>query len=348
MNGISKSTGLFFDNTRVSSYFECPRQYFFRHVMHLTFPGSSPALAFGSGWHGGLDEIWLHAKDPCDDGQLLKMAITNFGSKWVEAGFEITPDVNLDEKRNPGLALDMFAEYITKYRSFIKKYEVIAVEQPFVIPIIEANTMYDGQPPVFYIGRWDKVYRDNGRVYIREHKTTSLYRKVGNFAAEWTASFSPNNQVDGYSFAGVAVFGDEFKGVMVEGALVHKTVRAFTLLPITRSMVNLDAWVWEVRYWLNEILENTMMAEACGTEQEFLQAFPKRTEHCQYKYGLCPYLDLCKYGDANPLRMSTPDNFIESAWDPFDHNMTGAENPYIIGSGGSVHPTTGIPEEYDG
>lgn len=330
---MNKDAGLYFDNTRVSRFFECPRAYFFRHVLHLTRPGGSIALTFGSGWHKGMEAIWALAVSDKTNMELVQAAALAFGEAWTKDGRSLD-DINLDEKRNPGLALDMFAEYINKYREQIRGYNVLAIERPFIIPLVKANTLYDGQLPIYYIGRWDKMYEDRKRVYAREHKTTSLYRKEGVFAAEWVDSFSPNNQVDGYSYAGYAVYGDAFKGVMVEGAMVHKTVRGFTLVPIQRSLQNLDAWVFEIRYWINEILENTRMLEdPRAAEMPYLPAFPKRTEHCVGKYGRCEYLDFCKYGKANPLQMEIPPGWVIEKWDPFAHNIEDGQEPAIVGSG---------------
>jgi len=317
---------LYFDNTRVAGFMECPRQYYFRHIRHWRKPSKSTALAFGSGWHAGLDAIWSGAGDKeLTNEHLVDRAARAFEQEWEKAGFSLDT-IDLNEKRSPGLALDMFDAYVEKYRHQIAKYNVLAVEQPFIVPVLEDQDIY-------YIGRWDKVYEDRGRVYIREHKTTSLYRKEGNFDSNWISSFSPNNQVDGYSYAGLGVYGDRFDGVMVEGALVHKTVRAFTVIPLKRAYQNLEAWLFELRYYIDEILDNMTMLKESGDQADYMMCFPKRTTQCSGKYGLCEYINICKYGDANPARMPCPADMEENEWNPFDHNTGDGKTPAIIGSG---------------
>lgn len=327
-----KADALYFDNTRVSSYFKCPRLFYFRHVRNWRSDKKKSSLAFGAGIHAAMEEVWANPHE--ETLNLLAMASNAFDKKWVEEGFSLE-QIDMGDKRNPGNAADILHAYITHYTNWLQRIELIANEQPFIVPLM--RTMNDNRE-VLYIGRWDKVYKDQGKLYVGEHKTTSLYRVATKFAQEWLQSFSPDNQVDGYSFAGLAAFGEALKGVMVDGILVHKSVRAFTRVPVQRSFQNLDAWAWETRYWITEILDNVAMLEELrqdGEKPAFLPCFPKRTEHCQHKYGQCSMLDVCKYGNSNPeLIADPPKGFVVEVWDPFAHNTEGGKEPIVVGVGG--------------
>lgn len=316
---------LFFDNTRVSSYFTCPRSYYFRHVRGWRRDGTSTALAFGGAMHEAMEVLWGKVNE-LSPAELLTASMQAFNKKWAEEGFS-TDEINMDEKRNPGLAAEILHAYIEKYLAHLKGIQVLAIEAPFVVPLFT-----DDDHEVNYIGRFDKVWRDKKNVFVGEHKTTSLYRKEGIFAKEWQESFAPNNQVEGYLYAAQAIWGKECKGVFVDGIMVHKTVRAFTRISVRRMTAALDAWIWETSYWINEILDN--MTQLGNMDDPFMKAFPKRTEHCQGKYGLCGYLPICKYADPNPQRVvAPPENFIEEIWDPFEHNVDDENEVLIVGSG---------------
>ena len=324
---------LYFDNTRVSAFFKCPRMYYFRHMRGWEREGSRIALAFGGAWHVMMEVVWARAHEPITDVVLTDIADAAFREKWREEGFD--PDgINLDDKRNPGLARDLCMSYLKQYRAWLKQVTVLCNEQPFAIPLGQTA---DGTL-IFYIGRWDKVWLDrNSSVYVGEHKTSSLYRKSGSaapFAAEFVQSFSPDSQVDGYQFGALAAFGEAFRGVIVDACLVHKTVRGFTRIPVQRALANLDSWAFDVKYWINELYDNAAMLAEVDKEAMYLKCFPKRTEHCQHKYGMCSYLQLCKYGPPNPEQINElPEGYTYSPWDPFEHNVEEGQTPLGVGDG---------------
>lgn len=335
---------LYVDNTRVSSFFKCPRAFYFRHVRGWERDVTKTSLAFGAAWHVAMEVVWGMAQESVGDRELVEMACGAFNQKWSDEGFDPN-NYDLSEKRNPGLARDMLFEYVDKYRQWLRSIEILAIEQPFVIPLLTFNND-SGDVVVSYIGRWDKVWAETTAgfrsIFVGEHKTTSLYRKEGIFAKEWMISFSPDSQVDGYAFAAHAVWGEEAKGVIVDGAMVHKSVRGFTKIPVRRTREKLDSWYFNTRYWVNEILENMQMLEkheeeagVALEEARYLAAFPQRTEQCIHKYGICSYHDVCKYGDANPARISQPpEGFKLNPWDPFSHNVDEGQEIMVVGSAG--------------
>lgn len=317
-----------FDNTRLTSSRNCMRSYYFRHVRHWRREGNKAPLAFGLGIHAGMDMIWGAAQNKDGDWKhAAQLALVAFKEVWEAEGMAGIKGIDTDPKRNPGVAGAIFLSYAEKYWKWLNEIEILYIEQPFIVPINE---------DYIYIGRWDKVYKDKRGVHIGEHKTTSLYRKIGGVAKEWTNSFAPDSQIDGYIFSGLGIFGDVMKSCTVDGILVHKTHRFFVRLPIARSFSNLDAWFWETKYQIDEIQANLEMLEMLkesNQEGDFMTAFPKDTWHCQHKYGQCTYYDLCRFGSPNPISMDCPDGFIEERWDPMEHNTADGMEPLTVGRG---------------
>ena len=305
----------YYDNTRVGAYKTCPRMYYFRHVRHWRTKGTSPALAFGSAWHAAMDTVW-HYHGTGTDANLLEAAITSWRDTMIEEGIDIdNPTYSLNNVRTEGTALEMLATYIKRNARILNEIELIAIEQPFAVPLSEAESP-------MYVGRRDKIFRHQGRINVCEHKTTSAYKKGGPFRSTWMDSFSPNSQVDGYSYATFLEYGDEFKGVWIDAALVHKTVHdGFRFIPIERLFSMLDAWLWETRGWIKKIQEDhdRLMTYliGCETRPEFLPAFAKNTDNCAM-YAGCSYKNLCRFLTNPASQIEPPEGFIEEKWSPFD------------------------------
>ena len=171
----------FFDNTRIKDYKLCPRYFYYRHVRHWQVPGVSSALAFGTGWHSAMDEIW--------QGNSIESAINAWREEMIEAGIDyISPEYGLQDFRTEGTARAMLENYVEQRDEFLGSIELIKCEKPFAVPL-------DENAENFYVGRLDKVFKQKNRVFVVEHKTSSMYAKSGNFRTLWINQFSPNSQI---------------------------------------------------------------------------------------------------------------------------------------------------------
>lgn len=312
----------FYDNTELSAYRRCPRRYFYRHILNLVPGGTSPELAFGLAWHAAMDEVWAFPK-PAVFGD----AFAAWNRVWQEAGYPSFQEIDefLEQDlapRTPGTAGEMLGCYLEKRLSWLsEEVELVSIEQPFAVPL------YEDREDLWYCGRFDKVVRYNGGIWIVDHKTTTAYRKNGPFRFTFLDSFSPNSQVEGYQFAGRLLYGSEFRGVLIDAALVHKTVHdGFSLIPLERHVSLLDTWLWETRVGVDQIETDEKRVEVHGQRQggsTLLPAFPRHTGACQDFGRTCPYVDLCK-GLSDPLKEirehGTPPGFEVEPWSPFDVN----------------------------
>lgn len=295
----------YFDNTRIAEYKNCPRKFYFRHVRHWARPGVDSKLSFGSGWHSAMDVIWT--------GGSVDQAVKAFEQTFYEELGE--PVALIEDFRNPATCRAMLEEYVDQRAAFFSMIETLAVEQPFAVPLADDSSL-------FYVGRMDKVFRHNGmggKILAGEHKTTSWYQKEGNFRSAWIASFNPNSQVDGYMYAGHLLYGEAFKGVWVDGALVHKTVHdAFKFIPCDRQFNTLDLWLWETRARIKSILNDINSRSTLDGSESFLNAFPRNTDYCMAYNRACTFGPLCRFYPNPDVLTETPDGYIKSKWQPFD------------------------------
>jgi len=312
----------YIDNTMISTYRRCPREFYLRHVKHWRPEGTALPLVFGLAWHDALDIVWGLASSGLSDIELREAAWERFCETWEAEGLPPSDQLTMEQQellspRTPGNAREMLAAYIEERRNQLRRFRILDIEKPFAVPIF--NT--EGPGSVLYVGRRDKLFSPpSGGVYVGEHKTTTMYSKRGGFRQSYLDSFSPNSQVDGYLFATnmeLAAEGKRVSGVWVDVALVHKSERVFKWLPIDRSLAMLDSWLVETRIWVERILVEIASNKVNGDAVP-LTGFPKNTDSC-FRYNKeCPYKDLCRMRpDVNKLD-EPPPGFVYDPWSPFD------------------------------
>lgn len=309
-----------YDNTRISAYKDCPRMYYFRHVLHWTREGTEWPLVFGSSWHAAMDSVWQQLLAPGKTGPIqhelvARGAYKKFVETWIEEGAPPPEQIDYEMQqeiapRTPVHALEMLMGYVHAKAKLLDDMELIAVEEPFAVPI-------DPLEKTFYVGKIDKKVRlkSSGRVRGIEHKTTTAYRKGGPFRSAYVDSFSPNSQVDGYLFALHMTYPDNVDGVWVDASLVHKTEEGFMFIPISKQMKMLDAWLWETKDWIKRIEADKEELHYTQESDPYMKAFPRNTNSCWNFNRQCPYFNMCKAW-PNPKGRSMPDDMIESKWDP--------------------------------
>lgn len=317
----------FYDNTTVSTHRNCPRKMYFRHVKHYRPEGLGLAAGFGISMHAAADSVWKDiaeigsAEDAVPNlGTIAKAALVAFAAKWEEEGL---PEQDLLQSEfskrhyelyNLANAGDIIRSYILEKITIIDRYKLIAIEQPFVVPI------YPDRTDVMYCGRIDKMFEDQaGRVWILDHKTTSSYASAGGFRSTFLDSFSPNSQIDGYSYAAILKYGDRFKGCYIDGILVHKNVRKTCHIPVERDIGHLDNWLSDTRKEIERIESQKKELSTAKPTDSFLSVFPKNTNRCFDFNSACSYIDLCKC-QPNPHFEPTPMGFKVEEWSPFDKN----------------------------
>ena len=310
----------YYDNTRLTDFKTCPRYFYFRHERDWIADTLRIPLAFGLAWHHALDVVWEQLSDAKN---LRTQAVADDAFKawlasWEESGLQADIDPLDDDfkMRNPGTALDMLYAYIDWRRPFFQEpsFKLLDIEHAFAVPLSS-----DPNERTFYVGRFDKVFSIRDHIYVGEHKISSLYKKDGGFRSNFLDSFSPNSQIDGYLYAAHMLYGDAAKAVWVDAALVHRSVHdAFTIIPVERQFAQLDAWLWETKYWIGQVEANRDLARLQGPVPTYLPTFGKNTNNCIDFGTTCPYMPLCKMFSNPEAQQETPMGFIEEHWSPFN------------------------------
>ena len=332
---------LVLDNSTISCFRDCRRRALYRYVKDWTKDGPEPAsLAFGRGWHNGLDALYkLYYTTRDETNKLFKAewpkikasdaflesiadtAYKAFLEEWTDAGYPETPsfeDLETDPKRTPIRAKNMFIQYYLDMMHIMDGWSLIESEAPFIVPLDDTETKY------WYGGRTDKIIASEEGLWLVEHKTSSLYSKSSGFQSAFSDSFSPNSQIEGYMFAlhwlkaqGEIKSDLPIVGVIVDAALVHKTQFYFKRIPIYYDERLVTQWYEEVIQYVHEFdqtLENGKWS--------------RNTDSCQGKYGCCQFVDVCRmYPDHRPLLANDqpPQGFAERAWTPYVEEVPRAD-----------------------
>jgi hypothetical protein len=301
-----------YDNTRISAFRQCPRKYYFRHVRD--WRPAEPAIGptFGIAWHKAMDTVWMYHSLPKEE--LISIAIDSWRAEMKEFPID-SPEFALEYIQNEGTLREMLDNYIVARRNLLAEIQLIHAERPFAVPLDETGKL-------FYVGRLDKVFKRGEKIYVIDHKTTSQYKKDGGFRTTWIESFGVDSQIDGYLYAAHLLYGEQFKGVWVDGALVHKTVHdKFIIIPIERQFAMLDQWLAEIRVVITTIEAHLTVRERFRQldTPELGGFFPRNSNSC-WHYGLCTYYDICRF-IPNPEEIrEVPKGFIVEKWEPFNEN----------------------------
>lgn len=312
LSGVRTDSGfVFYDNSTLEAMRTCPRYFYFKHIRKFDPLGIRVPLIFGSSWHSAMDYYWPNAaKGKESKEQLLEGSFNNFLKIWNAS--EVTSLLEMDiYPRTPTKALEVLKAYDKLYGEDLKRYKVLNVERPFIIPLT------NDEQKLMYIGKIDKEIEDERaeEVIGIDHKTTGLIGQM------WENSFSPNSQFDGYHHAERMHYGSAFKQIWIDGVQIHKTKIDFRRLPLMRQVSQVERWLWETLEWIAEIQYNEDLLleyRKSNKKLNFLPAFKCNTKSCSNQYGKpCIYRDLCVYQN-NPEDYEISSDFQESLWQPFE------------------------------
>lgn len=302
VQGITRDAS-FYDNSMLSTYKDCPRKYYLRYQLHWASEGTAIPLVFGLSWHSGQDIIWAHARKVGGQQHLAQLATAAFLETWTGEGMPEQLDLEQIERlspRTPQVAHEMYANYIQQRWGMLVEAQLLAVEQPFAVPIPGMNNTW-------YVGRLDKVVEYRGQKLIIEHKTTTAYKKDGGFMSNYVEGWYSDSQVKGYQFGGGLYFPG-LSQVWVDAALVHKKEHAhFRFIPVAHQFPLLEEWTIDLRNWVERLILDRDVGY-----------FPKNENSCMGKFGPCIFNDVCRTTPDSHLGALPPEGFKVEKWQPFD------------------------------
>lgn len=284
------------DNTALDAYMACPYRYYLSMVLHRRRRGRiSPALAYGTSWHSGL-ETWYKGGNYAE-------VVKAMSDNWSDHGI-------VGDHRNLGRCVSAFDNFLSEHGDD-RKQTLGYPENPVVE--LSVNVAIAGSP-YSYAGKIDRIFVLHDHIFIEDHKTTS---QLGPYFFQ---NFSLSNQMMGYAYLGKQQTGEVISGIRINAYGALKSGDKFARETISYSQERLDEWADNFLIWAERI-------DSSYRENEWRQNF----NACYGgKYGPCPYVNVCSLPKKRHDTVLS-EQFTLDKWDPTAIN--GVEDDYGVAIG---------------
>jgi hypothetical protein len=287
------------DPSKLSTFTECPRRYFYQYVLGWSPSGNSIHLEFGSAWHLAMEHLTWKLAEP---GYSVKTAIIEAHGLLTEY-YRRFFGPELDDShapKNPARALPALVQWVQEYSGecFVPLYTEIAGS----VPISQHRVLHF---------RMDAILEMEGLIRARDFKT------AGQLSRSWIDQWHLSDQMMTYYHALRCLYpGEKVWGVEIDGAVFNKTKMQYHRVPVRPRPEMMNQWLWNANYHVDQIYENYWRLAEASEDDPSLEAFPQHRKSCTDYFG-CPYFDFC-LAWANPLRRcaETPFGFQIKFWDP--------------------------------
>lgn len=277
------------DNTAVSAYMTCPKEYELGMVRHMRAAGISPALDYGGLWHKMLE---VHYKTGGDQ-DYVRMA-------WMKRGME--PVTDPEEHRTPERAW-------VDYLGYVKKYGAPQAETGKTVgwphaPLVEVVSSVMGGGLIHpWTVKIDRIIEVGGLYWVEDHKTTS------RFDRNYWKQYENSNQMLGYVYAANLLFPQiNIVGTRVNLLHLLKGGSNYEREYFPYSKGLLEEWKDNANHWMQRIAADTESGV-------FLKHFGDNG--CSRKFGMCQYHRVCSAAPKireNKLK----EEFTYNPWNPLE------------------------------
>lgn len=289
------------DASKIKSYMECPRSFFFRYVLGWepdTYR-SKYHLVFGRALHIALEHLLLHGMDDKSIMEAYDKFLEDYRSEP-----EFTPETDdMREPKTPSRALQALVGYAERYKHEDAELDVLYTETSGQVLVAE-------DIPILF--RVDAIVRDDHGIFVLEHKTAS------RLSQGWIDQWALSVQVGLYIHLLMSLFNpDEVWGAKINGIFLYKSKKPdFVRVPIMKNETMLENWRLNMLKWVQSIMDDLMSVDK--DTGRYMTTFRMNTQSCSNYYG-CPYRDLCMSWDNPVLRSDEPPaGFRVRWWDPRD------------------------------
>ena len=300
------------DTTKLSTFVDCPRKYFFEYELGWRPELTDHNLIFGEAWHAALATLYQIGNEPLGGMAPIDIAYVSFLDVYRQHFQEHTDDMYAP--KSPYLAYEALQNYIDVYFSKdVTTYEVQHIEAVGYVSI-ELIGEEPRDPAKLYF-RQDLIARNrnDGTIVSIEHKTT------GRADRKWYQQWQLSLQVGTYTHALYFLYRlADVYGVVINGVVFNKKGPELIRIPCVKILPQMYSWYETVRYYLTALHHEKQVLSQCAEGDSYLRAFPMNPNSCTKYFG-CRYHDFC-CAWSNPLRYAhePPLGFKVDFWNPAD------------------------------
>lgn len=289
------------DPSKITTFLDCPRKFFYQYVLGWQSAVENHHLVFGTAFHKALEVLTLEPGN-------VKDAYRAFREEY-EKSTELGGGLDTGPK-NSGSAMNAIVQYAEHYKRDDER--PLYTEIAGTVPI---GVKEDGTPRVLHFRLDNILERRDIMKLSRDHKTGSTPNR------QWTDKWSLSMQMHTYLHVLYSIYpSSEVYGIVVNGIFFGKTGKTieFERVNFRKTVDQMNAWLWEVNHYVDMIEWNMELLEKQDENAISMNAFPRNPESCTKYFG-CPFLDYCNAW-PNPLKRAdeAPSGMTVRFWDPRD------------------------------
>jgi hypothetical protein len=161
-----------------------------------------------------------------------------------------------------------------------------------------------------YSGHLDRlVEQADGSKWVVDRKTTKNTIGFGFFQ-----SYSPDNQMSGYTLAGNVVLDIPVKGVIIDAVQITHGFSRFVRGNANRTPGLIEEWLNTTRFYIGTLFQLYAESAQAGAG---VDAYPMNDKAC-HNYGGCPFRDTVCSKDPAVREPFLKANFRVQKWDPLE------------------------------
>lgn len=303
MNLIPHETWTIHDATKIQTFMDCPRKYFYEFVLGWRPDTPNIHLEFGSAWHLAMEHLIATYENRGYEDHNILIAYEKLNEYYRRFFSEMHDEIY--HPKTPAMALKALLAYALEYKH--DRFKPLYTEVAGSVTLNETHTL------TFKI---DSIIETSDGVKSREHKTGS------QLSRPWMDQWALKMQTGVYNHVLYCIYPrEQVWGVEVNGTIFSKKDIKFQRVPARRTISGMESWYWNAIDWCDAIMLEYARLERCRECDTTLRAFPMNTENCTKYFG-CTYHDYCMAW-ANPLSRcdEVPMGMKVEFWDPREEEL---------------------------
>ncbi len=290
------------DSSKLTTYSECPRKYFYEYILGWRMDKPAHDLHFGECWHRAREYQLIHGYN--DVPGAYRAFIDHYRTEFPPE----TDDIY--RPKDPFAVVTALEKFALERSSDLTQNKLLYTEISGTVPVSDKYVLHY---------RMDSILRnlESGKIFSWDHKSAK------RFSPQWANKFYLSLQNGTYThclyclYPIEEVLGVEFCGTSFAYLKRNQEYRVeFERVPAWKTSEQMSNWLWHVNYLLDSIETETDHLLHCQEADQVMTAFPMNTTSCNNYWG-CMFHDYCISWN-NPLRSISepPLGFKTEFWDP--------------------------------
>lgn len=290
------------DSSKLTTYLECPRKYFYEYILGWRIDKPEHDLWFGECWHMAREHQLINGYS--DISGAYRAFINHYRTEFPPE----TDDIY--RPKDPIAVAFALEKFALERSSDLEENELLYTEVSGTVPVDDKRVLHY---------RMDSILRnrETGKIFSWDHKSAK------RFSNSWSNKFYLSLQNGTYThclycmYPIEEVIGVEFCGTSFNYAKRAQTYTiGFERVPAWKTPEQMSVWLWSTLIILDNIERETDKLLHCQESDQVLTAFPMNPTSCSNYWG-CKFHDYC-ISWSNPIRYCAepPLGFKTSFWDP--------------------------------